>query len=264
MPNNLVLLLELGVNIMGKYYDSRNLIFFIEHNHLESTSFIEFELNFQTTYLWVYLVNTFLIVYIFWKFILELIYSPALSTAIMELFFFLNFISIYSMEFSLGQSLSKLMIHNPDDLGYAELIDAYSHHSMLYSRYFIHGLFLFIKVFEVLMFNKVVYLFFCLMVSFCKNLWKMVKLWIFVFSLKILIWAIFQIFRGKFVKISVSSILILFCKFESQEDYIGISRNHRVVLIPGLLHVLVQKAAEKGSHSNNHYSLAQQRYYFRI
>lgn len=221
MPDNMLLLLELGVNIMGKYYDSRNLIYYIEHKHLESTSFIEFELNFQSSFLWVYIVNTVLIVYIFWKFILELIYSPMLSTAIMELLFLLNFISIYSMEFSLGQSLSKLMVHNPDNLGYTELINAYRHHSMLYSRYFIHGLFLFIKVFEVLMFNKVVYMFFCLMVSFCKNLWKMIKLWIFVFSLKLIIWATFQIFRDKYIQISFSSILILFCKFDSNEDYIG-------------------------------------------
>ena len=184
MPESVVILLELGVNIMGKYYDSRNLIYFIQHNHLESTSFIEFELNFQTSFLWVYLINTFLLLYIFWNLILHLIYSNSIGACILELLFLLNFFSIYFMELTLKHSVSKLISNQENELGYTELVNAYLIHSMLYSRYFIHGSFLFIKVFEVLMFNQVVFMFFCLLVSFCKNLWKMMKLGFFVFCLK--------------------------------------------------------------------------------
>lgn len=221
MPRNLVILLELGVNIMGKYYDSRNLIYFIEHRHLESTSFIEFELNFQSSHFWVYAVNTLLLIYILWKFILELVYSPIIGSTLMELLFLLNFISIYSMEFSLNQTVSDLTRDGPAEIGYSELVNAYLYHSMLYSRYFIHGMFLFIKVFEVLMFNQVVFMFFCLLVSFCRNLWKMVKLFVFVFGLKVFVWTVINIFYFQQVNFSVDSLIILFSKFNQAEDYLG-------------------------------------------
>ena len=171
MPRDLVILLELGVNIMGKYYDSRNLIYFIRHNHLESTSFMEFELNFQTSFLWVHLINTFFLIYIIWNLILHLIYSNSIGACLLELGFLLNFFSIYFMEFSLNNSVSKLISDESVELGYTQLVDAYLLHSMLYSRYFIHGSFLFVKIFEVLMFNNIVFMFFCLLVSYCKNLW---------------------------------------------------------------------------------------------
>lgn len=253
MPTNLVILLELGVNIMGRYYDSRNLIYFIEHRHLESTSFIEFELNFQTSYLWVYIVNTFFLIYILWKFILELIYSPMIGSTLMEFLFLLNFISIYSMEFTLKQSVSQLVQGDSAEFGYAELVDAYLYHSMLYSRYFIHGMFLFIKVFEVLMFNDVIFMFFCLLVSFCKNIWKMVKLFVFVFGLKIFVWTVINIFYFQQVNFSVNSLIILFSKFNEAEDYLGgriAPVTGRAVPVLGLLHVLVQETVEGGFCQN--------------
>lgn len=221
MPTNLVILLELGVNIMDDFYDSRNLIYFIEQHHLESTSFIEFELNFQTSYFWIYIINTILLIYILWKFILGLIYSPSIGSTLLEFLFLLNFISIYSMEFSLKQTISKLHNLNSPEFGYSELVNAYLYHSMLYSRYFIHGFFLFIKVFEVLMFNKVIFMFFCLLVSFCKNIWKMLKLFVFVFILKIFFWIVINIFYFKQVNFSKNSLIILFSKFNQIEDYLG-------------------------------------------
>lgn len=169
----------------------------------------------------IYIINFFLLCYLICRFIWMLYYSPNILITILEFLFILNYISLILMEISYVWDFEKLINGIEHFQSLTQLLKLYENYSKIYTRYFIHGGFLILKVFVILTCFECYKIFLTLVKSFFNTFYKLLKCILSILFIKFFIWILYEILKNDMAIVSLDSIYILFCKFDRIEDFLG-------------------------------------------
>ena len=177
----MIILFEVGVYIERPLFISKNYVYYIQHNHLENSLHIEFELKEHASVLWVFVANSCLLGYLLWKFVLELLNTPDLKLIFLEFVLLLNFFSLILLGVNYIHKFGRMLRVKGQASGLAELTGLYDDQAKIYSRYFLHGCFLVLKVCELLASTPQYRVLVALVRSFLRVAPRLLKCWLSVF-----------------------------------------------------------------------------------
>ena len=188
---------------------------------MESITKIEFEFHKISSITIIYTINFILIFIFFWNFILKMLYSTNIPMTVLELCFLINFLSLVLLEISFFLNFNSLINGLTQIKGLSHLINLYQEHGKIYTRYFVHGVFIIIKIFEFITPIKYYLLLTSIIKSFFNSSFKLLKCFVAIYILKLFFWVVYETFNHGTVILSIDSLIILFCKFEGLEDFLG-------------------------------------------